>query len=54
MFKGCTGFQRFNLFDKELLDGRLEEDEFQAVIDDASKISQLLYSQKRLADNKGI
>jgi hypothetical protein len=33
MFKGYSGFQRFGLYDNELLGNKIDEEEFQAIVD---------------------
>lgn len=48
-----TGFLR-TCYDAEVLDGILEQKDFQAVVDSASKVVAKVYSRKRLADTAGI
>jgi hypothetical protein len=47
MFKGYSGFQRFGLYETELLGNKMDEEEFQAIVDQASKVVQIMYSRKR-------
>lgn len=54
MYKGYTGFQRFGVYDQAILGSQMDEDEFQRVIDNISKVVQIMYSRKRMADNQGI
>ena len=48
-----TGFLR-TCYDKDVLEGVLTKEEFQAVVDQASKVVAKVYSKKRLADTAGI
>lgn len=48
-----TGFLR-TCYDKDVLDGIMTNDEFQDIIDGASKVVAKEYSKKRLADSAGI
>ena len=48
-----TGFLR-TCYDKQILDGILTQDEFQDIVDMASKVVAKVYSKKRLADTAGI
>ena len=48
-----TGFLR-TCYDEKILKGFMEVDEFQSVLDAASKVVARVYSRKRLADTAGI
>ncbi len=48
-----TGFLR-TCYDEAILKGILTQEEFQNVVDKASKVVAKVYSKKRLADTAGI
>ena len=53
MVRDNQGFQ-IKCFDQEILGDYLDEAEFNAVITQASRIAEKLYSRKRISDNIGI
>ena len=54
MFKDYNGFLRYDIYDPDIFKDIMDEDELQNIIDEASKVTQIIYSKKRLADNQGI
>lgn len=53
MVRDNQGFQ-IKCYDQEILGDYLDEAEFNAVITQASRIAEKLYSRKRISDNMGI
>ena len=53
MVKANQGFQS-KCYDQDILGDYLDETEFNAVISQASRIAEKLYSRKRMSDNIGI